>query len=154
MYCVCVCVCDRGSRAAKWPQGRDVTGQRPRRMRSASKRESVKSARSGCWMCGGHSSWWNHNWKRALAGMARTLTVSGTHQVIWRRGTQPLEKSWPTEAEKGKFLNDWSRSGAPRLVTFKKTLKRKPFFSFVSLQIGGVLGFLNHKMGWATSPGS
>lgn len=36
----------------------------------------------------------------------------------------------------------------------QEALQRKPFFAFVSLQIGGVLGFLSHKMGRAVSPGS
>lgn len=114
---------------------------------------SLESERSGCWVCAGHSSWWRHDWKRVPEDMAQTLT--GTNRVIWRRGTQPLEKSWWTVGGwEGKVLNDWSCSGALWLVTFKKTLQRKPFFAFVSLQIGGVLGFLSHKMGRAMSPGS
>lgn len=123
---VCVCVCDRGSRAAKWPQGRDVKGLHPRRMRSGSKRKSVESERPGCWVCAGRSSWWRHDWKRVPEDMAWTLT--GTDRVIWRRGTQPLEKSWRTVGGwEGKVLNDWPCSGAPWLVTFKKHYKESLF---------------------------
>ena len=130
--CVCVCVCVCVTEAAGLPSGHRegmlwvcVPGEWGQRANVSLWKVQDQVAECvggtpadesiierGLWKV------WQEHWLR----LARIRWSEGEELSLSSRA------DWQSEAEKGKFLNDWSRSGAPRLVTFKKTLQRKSFF--------------------------